>query len=260
MISPESLVAALNALPPEVVLVLEALVCFAAILAMVRFFGAAGLYAYIVVGVIGANVQVLKAVQFSVFEPPMALGTILFASTYLATDVLTECYGRAAAQRGVMIGFAAFLLWTALMLVTLGYPPLTAAQAGLDMAWALPMQDHLAALFLPVPTLFAASMVSYLISQMSDVWVFERIRRATGGRHLWLRNNGSTIGSALLDTVIFNTLAWIVFAPEPLPLETVLWTYIFSTLWMRSLVAVADTPFIYLARSIVRARPEPAYA
>lgn len=259
-LSPDALVAFLNALPPELVLVLEAVLCFSAILGMARWFGAAGLYAYIVVAILGANIQVLKAVQFSLYGHPVALGTILFASTYLATDILAEHYGRAAAQRGVMIGFAAFLLWTAVTVLTLGYAPLTAAQAGEEMAWALPMQEHLSALFTPVPALFAAGMISYLISQTHDVWAFHRIRALTGSRHLWLRNNASTIVSSLIDNVVFSVLAWVVFAADPIGWEPLVFTYILGTYWLRLAVALADTPFMYLARYAVKDAPATAYA
>lgn len=254
-VSPEAAVALLNALPPELLLVAETLLCFSAILGMVRWFGAPGLYVYIAIAVIGANIQVLKVVEMPLYGGPVALGTVLFASTYLATDILAEHYGHAAARRGVMIGFAAFLLWTLVTLVTLGYAPLTPAQAGAEMEWALPMHDHMAALFQPVPILFVASMLSYLISQTHDVWAFERIRRMTAGRHLWLRNNGSTLVSALIDNVVFNVLAWIVLAPEPLGWSTVVWSYIVATYWMRAFVALADTPFMYLARFAVKDAP-----
>ncbi len=259
-LSPEGLVAILNALPPEAMLGLEALVCFAAILGLARWFGAAGLYAYIVVAILGANVQVLKAVQFGLYGHPVALGTILFASTYLATDILAEHYGRAAAQRGVMIGFASFLLWTVLMVLTLGYAPLTPVQAGEEMAWALPMQGHMAALFTPAPAFFAAGMIAYLVSQLHDVWAFDRLRALTGGRRLWLRNNASTLASGLIDNIVFSVLAWVVFAADPIGWEPLVFTYILGTYGLRVMLALADTPVMYLARWAVRDGTRPAYA
>ncbi|ACJ00506.1 queuosine precursor transporter [Rhodospirillum centenum] len=247
-LSPADLVALLNGLPPELLLLLQAVFCFGAILLMGRLFGAAGLQLYIAVAVIGANVEVLKAVQFGLYAHPVALGTVLFSSTYLATDILTEHFGRDAARRGIFMGFAGYLLFTCMMLLTLGFPPLTPDQAGAEMAWALPMQDHMAALFTPAPALFAAGMTAYLTSQIFDVWVYQRLRGATGGRHLWLRNNGSTMLSSLVDNVIFSVLAWVVFAPEPVGLEALLFTYILGTYLLRVALSVLDTPFMYLSR------------
>ena len=79
MLDPSAFIAALIASPPEFVWLLLLLVCFSTIVIMLRLFGKAGLYAYVVVGVIGANLQVLKVVQFSLYADPVALGTILFA-------------------------------------------------------------------------------------------------------------------------------------------------------------------------------------
>lgn len=247
-LSPAALIAWLNQIPPEALLLFQALFCFSAILVLARLFGAAGLYLYIAVAVIGANVEVLKAVQFGFYDHPVAMGTVLFGSTYLATDILTEHFGRHAARKAVFLSFGAYLLFTLLMILTLGFRPMSAEQAGADMAWALGMQDHIAALFTPAPALFAAGMTAYLTSQLFDVWVYQRIRGATGDRHLWLRNNGSTMLSSLVDNVIFSVLAWVVFAPDPVGWEALFYTYILGTYGMRVALSVLDTPFMYLSR------------
>ncbi len=246
-LSPGDLIAALNAGPPELVWLLLLLTCFTAVLALVRLFGAAGLYVYVAVAVIGANIQVLKPVQFAVFADPVALGTVLFASTYLCTDILAEHYGRAEARRAVLLGFAAYLLWTVLMLLTLGFAPLTGTEAGAGLAWALPMHDAMATLFTPAPALFVAGMTAYLVSQFHDIWLYRLIGRVTDGRFLWLRNNASTMVSALIDNTVFSVLAWVVFAPEPIGWQPLVFTYILGTWVLRVLVAALDTPFLYLA-------------
>lgn len=251
-LSPTDLIAFLNGLPPEGLLLFQALFCFGTILVMTRLFGVAGLYLYIATAIIAANVEVLKAVQFGFYDHPVAMGTVLFSSTYLATDILTEHYGRAAARKAVFLGFAAYLLFCLMMMITLGFRPLNAEQAGIEMEWALPMQDHIAALFTPAPALLAAGMTAYLTSQLFDVWVYQRIRGATGDRHLWLRNNGSTMLSALVDNVIFSVLAWVVFAPDPVGWDALLHTYILGTYGMRLVLSLLDTPFMYLSRRVVR--------
>lgn len=252
MVDPNGFLALMQSLPAEVSWVLLLLLCFGAVLGLMRAFGAAGLQAYIVIAVIGANIQVLKPVQFSVFAEPVALGTVLFASTYLATDILAEHFSKAEARKGVFLGFSGFLLWTVLMVVTVGFPPMTPEQAGESLSWALPIHDSMAILFTPTPILFVASMTSYLISQLNDVWLFDRLREMTKGRKLWLRNNASTMVSSLLDNIVFNLLAWIVLAPDPLPFWTVFSTYILGTYVLRFVVAVLDTPFMYLARYMLR--------
>lgn len=259
-LSPADLILFLNGLPPELLLLLQALLCFGTILLMGRLFGVAGLYLYIAVAVLAANVEVLKAVQFSFYDHPVAMGTVLFGSTYLATDILTEHYGRDAARKSVFLGFAAYLMFTIFMIVTLGFSPMTPEQAGEEMAWALPMQDHMAALFTPAPALFAAGMTAYLTSQLFDVWVYQRIRAATGGRWLWLRNTGSTAASSLVDNIIFSVLAWVVFAPTPVGWEALVFTYILGTYLMRLGLAVLDTPFMYISRWALGRQLTPAAA
>jgi len=243
----QQLLAWLQSLPPEAIWPITLVVCFGSVLVMERLFGEAGLYAYVVLAILAANVQVLKAVQFSVYSAPVALGTVTFSSTYLATDILAERYGTRAARRCVMIGFVSYLAFTLLMLLTIGMRPLTPEQAGEEMGWALENHRHITALFVNSPALFAAGMIAYLTSQLHDVWLFERLKKATKGRYLWLRNNLSTAISALIDNFVFSVLAWIVFAPDPLPWKTVLWVYVLGTYVLRLLVAVLDTPFMYLA-------------
>lgn len=238
----------LQAWPPELLWPVTAAVAFAAVLVFHRLFGEAGLYVYVVVAILGANIQVLKAVRFAVYPEPVALGTVLFSTTYLATDVLAERYGPESARRAVALGFAGYLLFTVVMVLTIGYAPLSAAEAGSEMAWALANHEHIAALFMPAPALFAAGMTAYLASQLHDVWLFDLLKRVFRGRLLWLRNNLSTLVSAMIDNLTFSVLAWIVFAAHPLPWKTVLLVYVLGTYWLRVLVAILDTPVIYLAR------------
>lgn len=256
------LIAALQALPPTAVLALEVVVCYSAVLLLARAFGREGLYAWIAVAVILANVQVLKPAQFAIYDHPVALGTVVFASTFLATDILTEHFGRAAARKGVLIGFGTFLAWTVLSVLTLGYAPLTPEQAGEGLAWALPNHGAMATLFQPQPAIFMASMAAYLTSQMFDVWIFDRIRAATRGGSLWLRNNGSTLVSGLVDNTVFSVLAWVVLADQPVGWEALVFTYILGTYGLRVALALADTPFMYLSRAAVRThvRAGPAHA
>ncbi len=261
MLDPNALIAFLNDLPPEVVWVLMLLACFSAILIMLRAFGEIGLYVYVAVAVIGANIQVLKAVQFSVYADPVALGTILFTSTFLCTDILMEHFGRQAARRAVWVGFGALLFFNVAMILNLGFAPLTPQQAGEAMAWALPMQGHMLALFAPAPALFAAGMIAYFVSQFHDIWLFQLISRITKRRHLWLRNNASTWVSALIDNTVFSVLAWVVFAADPIGWQPLIFTFILGTYLLRLLIAVLDTPFVYLARYMIApCRETSAYA
>lgn len=245
MLSPAGLIAALHTLPPEAVWAMMLAAAYTGPLALLRLGGAAGLKVWIAVAVIAANLQVLKVVPFTLFPGPVAEGTVVFASTYLATDLLTEHFGEREARQGVWLGFSAHLAMTVLMLLALGYRPLSAEQAGEGLAWALPFHDHLAAIFSPAPAFFAAGIVAFLTSQMFDIRLFGALRLATRGRHLWLRNNLSTIVAALIDNTIFSLLAFRLFAADPVPWETLIRSYILGAWLQRVLLALLDTPFMY---------------
>jgi uncharacterized integral membrane protein (TIGR00697 family) len=250
-----NLVAGLNALPTEAMLVIEVAIVFSLIPLVLRPFGAAGMFILIAVGIIAANVQVLKAATFAFYAAPIPLGTVVFSATYVATDVLTEYYGRETARKAVWLGFSAMLLMTVMMILAMGYRPMSAEEAAASgMDWALPNHDHILALYLPQATLLVAGLTSYLISQFNDIFVFQKIRQLTGNGSLWARACGSTAISALVDNTVFSTLAWMVFpwilgqTEQVVDLPTLIFTYILGTYWIRLLMAVLEVPFMYAAR------------
>jgi len=248
----EKFITTYNSLTPDYTWIFFLFFCFLAVLVFLKLFGEVGLYIYSVIAIIAANIQVLKLVKFSFFSEPIALGTILFASTFLCTDILAEYYGARKARINIFIGFAGFLLMTLLMLFTLGFKPLDSITAGENYTWALSTQNNLLGIFLPFPTFFVASMIAYLFSQFFDVWFFGWISQLTNKRFLWLRNNLSTMTSSLIDNFIFSIFAWIIFNPNPLDFATVLFTFILGTYILRVLIALVDTPFVYLSKFLIK--------
>ena len=242
----------LQTLHPEVIWIVLLFLCFSTILLLLRLFGATGLYLYMGIAMIAANIQVLKAVQFSSFSRPIALGTVLFSTTFLCTDILTEYYGPKAAKKGILLGFSAMSLMTLFMLVTLAFRPLSVTTT--ELSWATENHLHMEALFVPAPALLLAGTIAYFISQYHDIWNFQFWRRHTKGRHLWFRNNLSTLLSAFIDNCVFSILAWIVFAQKPLSWEVVFFTYILGTYWLRVVVSILDTPILYMARHCLPAK------
>ncbi len=211
------------------------------VLVLMRFFGRTGLNAAIVMSIILCNIQVLKTVEM--FGLTTTLGNILYGSIFLATDLLSEFHGRRAANKAVLLGFAVLVMATLTMQVSLLYTP-----SPEDFA-----QPHLRAIFDFMPRIALASLAAYLVSQLHDVWAFLAIRRLTGGRHLWLRNTGSTMASQLLDTAIFCSIAFIGVFPWP-----VLWQIMLTTYFMKFIVSVLETPFMYIARHMHRSGRLPA--
>ena len=202
-------------------------------LCIFRFFGGVGLYGLIVFNLLLCNIQVLKTVEL--FGMTTTLGNVLYASVFFATDLLGERYGKDKAKKGVYLGFVTLVLATLYMQIALLFTP-----AASDFA-----NPHLEVIFGFLPRLAVASMIAYLVSQLHDVWSFHFWKQKTGGRHLWLRNNASTLVSQLLDSLIFCSIAFIGVFPMD-----VWWDILITTYIMKAIVAFLDTPFIYLARII----------
>lgn len=232
-----------HGLSPEVMLIGIYLGCMITLFFMTRLFGVVGLFMYSVIAIFISNIQVLKAAQFSLLENPVALGTVVFSTTFLATDIVTEYYSRKKALKLVWAGFIAMIFLAVIMILTIGIRPLD-----------LPTSEHLRfveahrameVLFLPAPAIFFASLISYLVSQLNDVWLFSTLKKLTHTKYLWIRSGLSTMVSAFLDTVLFSVLVWVVFSDKPLSFEMLVWTYILGTYALRLLMSVVNIPAIY---------------
>lgn len=205
-------------------------------LGVFRYFGREGLMALIAVYIILCNFQVIKIT--TMFGFTVTLGNALYAAIFFATDLLSEVWGKKAANRGVVIGFLALVLMTVIMQVSLRYTVI-------DDPWAIRVQESMTTLFGFMPRVAAASLTAYLLSQFHDVWAYHFLMRKTGGRHLWLRNNVSTMVSQLIDSLVFCFIAfWGVIEGRAF-LDILVTTYI-----LKFIVALMDTPFIYLGRRL----------
>jgi len=205
---------------------------FVLIIIAYRLFGRIGLYCWVPIAAIVANVQVVKLVEF--FGITATLGNIVYASSFLVTDILSEIYGKKEAKRAVYIGLFSLVAMTVLMNLALNFVP-----AGDDFA-----QESLATIFGFMPRIAGASLLAYFLSQTHDVWAYDFWRnRFPSLRLLWLRNNASTMVSQFIDSTVFTLLAfWGVF--PMVALVEIFWT----TYLLKWVVGAADTPFIYIAR------------
>lgn len=202
-----------------------------------RFWGTRGLWALMPLMLLLGNLQV--QIQLKLFGLSATLGNSSYAVCFLITDYLSECRGKSEARKMVLLGLASQLASLVIMLAVLRFEPLAD-----DTAYA-----HLAALFTPVPQLLFASLLAYLVSQWCDVGCYEFFKnRLPQRRWLWLRNNGSTLLSQAVDTVIF---VFFAFSFGPLRLDwPIIWEIMISTYLLKSLIAVLDTPFLYLMTAV----------
>jgi uncharacterized integral membrane protein (TIGR00697 family) len=221
--------------------------------------GAVVLAAAFVASLVTAQLTAAKVLAFELPFPLPVAGAELalpgaalaYALTFLASDCYTELYGRRAAQVLVNVAFAMNFLVLALVWSTILAP---AADSSID-------PGAFATVLGASTNIVAGSLLAYLVSQNYDVVVFERLRAATDGEHLWLRNVASTGTSQAIDTVIFVGVAFWVFpqyvglGPQ-LPGNVVLSLMVGQYL-LKLLIALLDTPFVYLITGAVRRVEEP---
>jgi uncharacterized integral membrane protein (TIGR00697 family) len=168
-----------------------------------------------------------------------------YAVTFFASDCYAELYGRQAATRLVNVAFVMNFVLLGLVWLAIFAPVFPDSPIG---------QEQFSSVLGASTGVIAGSLLGYVISQNWDVIVFHRIRDYTDGEALWLRNLGSTLTSQLIDTVIFITIAFIVFQGMPLPqaVGLMIGQYI-----IKLTIAVLDTPFVYATVGAVRNRTHP---
>jgi uncharacterized integral membrane protein (TIGR00697 family) len=179
---------------------------------------------------------------FAVGRLTLPVSIVWYPLTFLITDIVSEVYGAHRARMLVALGFA-------MSAVLLGFSLLGVA---LPASPAYALDAEYAQIFGPVWRLLFASMAAYLLAQMIDVQLFHFWKRVTRGRHLWLRNNGSTMVSQLVDSVVVNVIfLWgntTVFRGS----FTDLLGIVAASYGVKVLLAAADTPLCYLGVWAVR--------
>ncbi len=183
----------------------------------------------------------------------VAIGVLPYPMTFLCTDFISELYGRARANAVVWVGlllniWVMFILWIGGVLP--GFENIDPATGTMvrDAADRLPV-------FYEVRTLafgaVIASMIAYLAAQLCDVYLFHFWKRLTNGKHLWLRNNGSTIVSQIIDTAAVITITFAVgglagIINEDQPVLAQLLLLIATGYAFKFVVALLDTIPFYL--------------
>ncbi len=185
-------------------------------------------------GLVIAAVISGKIVNF--FGLYVPAGVLAYSITFAVSDIISEIWGKQRATQVVRCGFVALVVAMVLSSLALHWPsaPFWNEQTAFGSVFGI------------TPRIVLASLIAYAISQTHDVWLFHFIRTATGGKHLWLRNNLSTAVSQLIDSTLFIILAFYGTLPV-LPLIIGQWT-------AKMAIAMCDTPFVYLGVSLLRDR------
>ena len=184
--------------------------------------------AVFITSLLTANVVAAKVVLlFNRLVVPAAV--VAYAITFLSTDIINELYGKEKANEIVKIGFIAQVL-AAMLIYLASLLPVAPFMPEMQESFLMVLGQNWRFVF--------ASLAAYLVSQTHDVYSFNYWRNRTGGKHKWLRNNGSTLVSQILDTAIFITIAFWGQVPN-------LWQMIVSQYIVKACLALLDTPLFY---------------
>ncbi|MCH5201936.1 MAG: queuosine precursor transporter [Oscillospiraceae bacterium] len=223
----------------ELLLAASLIFIFGAALVAYKIFGKAGLYAITAIATITANIECL--ILINAFGMEQTLGNVFFAVTFLVTDILSETEGKKEANRAVGIGIFTSLFF---ILMTQSWMLFVPSQAD----WVMPSIRNV---FSNTPRMMISSLVVYAISQIVDVqlyhlwWKFTEKKFGDRRRFLWLRNNGSTLISQILNTALFTLFAfWGTYD------MATLFSIMISSYAIFVVTSLCDTPAIYIARRI----------
>lgn len=223
----------------EILLIGSLILLFGGVLLFYYLFGTTGLYCWTVFATIAANIEVLILVE--AFGMEQTLGNVMFASTFLVTDILSEVAGKKEANKAVRLGIFSSLFFILVSQLWLQFTP-----AETDF-----IMPHIQAVFSNTPRLMLASFLVYAICQQFDVWAYHKWWAFTtkkcgdSQRFLWVRNNGSTLISQFLNTLLFTLGAFWGVHDTPTLISIIASSYVIFVC-----TSLLDTPFIYLARKI----------
>lgn len=208
----------------------EIIFIFSSLILCNKLFGKVGVITWVPIATILANI--ITAKNANIFGLSTAIGTVMFASTFLATDILSECYSKQDAKQAVYLGLFADVVLICSTQIALLYIP-----SEFDYA-----HDAMRTLFSLNLRISVASAVMYIIANLADIYLFNKLRIITDGKLLWFRNNVSTILCNCLENFGFIALAfWNIY-----DVNTIL-TIAMSTSVIEAIVAILDTPFLYFA-------------
>jgi len=190
----------------------------------------------IIVNTIGSKITTILGVRISV-------GIFFMPVLFLVTDIVGEVYGRKRAHFFIKVSAGMLIFMFIMIFISIRMPP--------NPTWD--MQESYALIFGSSLRMTFASIISFLISQSFDIAAFDFWKKKTKGKHLWLRNNLSTMTSQFLDTTIFMFIAFYQLTPK----FTV--PFLFSLIlpyWLFKIgFALLDTPLCYAGVRWLKGEP-----
>jgi len=170
----------------------------------------------------------------TLFGISVSVGIFMVPLTFLITDIVSEVYGKKVVRDFIYLG-----VWT-LVLVFI----YSAFFVYLEPNPRYSFNEDYTNIFGGSLRMIAASIIAFFLSQLHDVFIFEKIKQKTQGKYLWLRNNLSTMGSQLIDSTVFMFIAFYAITPKftiSFIISLIIPYYLFKIAF-----ALLDTPFVYM--------------
>lgn len=194
--------------------------CILSIILLSRRYQCLGLSSFLVICPIMANIQILYATTYEIVNLNVLLGTVVFGASFLANDLINQNYGSAAAKKAVMLSFIVQVIFMICMIFTLGHKPLDYSVNSDFSISKETMDSNIASLqnvFVPQVRFFIGSCIAFLISQLSEINLFNMMKKASFLKYDYIRQNISLfISSILIDTLVFTAIALVLLTNEPL--------------------------------------------
>jgi uncharacterized integral membrane protein (TIGR00697 family) len=176
-----------------------------------------------------ANKFVTVDLGFKVFI--VSAGILPYPLTFLVTDLISEIYGQKRANLVVFSGFIASMFVLLFLWLGAQFNAIPSSVVG---------DETYNSVFQNAWRIIAASMIAYLFAQFVDVKIFHFWKKLTNGKHLWLRNNGSTVASQLIDTTLVVCILFLGVWNGDQIFQAIIDGWLF-----KMLMAFIDTPIIY---------------
>ncbi|MCR5186951.1 MAG: queuosine precursor transporter [Clostridia bacterium] len=208
------------------------IVVFSIVVLVEKFFKKEGLLVYVSISTIIANILVCKSIEL--IEHVTCMGSIMFASNFLATDILCEKYSKKDGRRAVILAAVSQLIFIVVIQFALLYTP-----SSIDM-----MNDNMKELFSLNLRIGISSLTMFVASNLFDIYIYERIKKRFPNK-LWLRNNVSTIISNCAENYLFTFFAFV----GVYDLITIISIASVGSV-VEIVIALLDTPFLYLSTKL----------
>lgn len=212
--------------------IINIVVIFALVVIIEKIFKKEGLYVWLSLAVIFANLVVGKAVDL--FGYTTTLGNVLFASTFLATDIMAEKYSKEDAKKGIYMSVFSSIVFIIVTQLALAFIP-----SNRDV-----VNESMKVLFGISIRTFTASIVMFFVSNMFDIYLYGKLKEKYPNK-LWFRNNAATIISNCSENFLFVLLAFVGIYDMSLIISIALTKTI-----LEIVIALLDTPFLYLSKKL----------